>query len=538
MDLKQLKEDRKKGVLICNATWEKLIEYASSMEAQYQIKAVQHDSDCSINNRGVPELLGPCDCSMVEEAPSAPAELGFPSLEEFAARSRPPKGYEDCSVISRNDQLIWLRDEDRLPTDLICFYDGDCRDVLTPYDSRVQPAMRMVPAELADTDLPPLPKPDRMIWLEHGKIEVPAYFEGTMLKYVATDRAQRGVVYKADMMVDPMSLPPWSQVAYHNPKQPQQSANEYAADYRVAYSNAVSGEGKPQQHTQAALSDSEIKLISDGLQVADVLIDMIPTRLQNHADDTIARIGELVNVKGGYKAIALAKRCFSQCTIIQSSPRIITKENAKEFLEETLWDFIETSGNFPDIKTDPRTWEHVMVYAPIAITPAQTGMPAVEGNNNYEPLFTCIDEALENYVRHGSICDFEGQPMIYASTLLEIANLLGEVAPHKRPDSERDAALTKAASDVLGERKRQVEKEGWELECDDQYRDYELAQAAACYAYPALAYTHHKWPWAAHFWKPTTDRRNLIKAGALILAEIERLDRAAMSAQQGEKGGA
>lgn len=25
--------------------------------------SVRHDSDCSTNNRGVPELLGPCDCS-------------------------------------------------------------------------------------------------------------------------------------------------------------------------------------------------------------------------------------------------------------------------------------------------------------------------------------------------------------------------------------------------------------------------------------------------------------------------------------------
>ncbi|WP_417786714.1 hypothetical protein [Stutzerimonas xanthomarina] len=26
----------------------------------------QHDSDCSTNNRGVPDLLGPCDCSLSE----------------------------------------------------------------------------------------------------------------------------------------------------------------------------------------------------------------------------------------------------------------------------------------------------------------------------------------------------------------------------------------------------------------------------------------------------------------------------------------
>lgn len=35
------------------------------------------------------------------------------------------------------------------------------------------------------------------------------------------------------------------------------------------------------------------------------------------------------------------------------------------------------------------------------------------------------------------------------------------------------------------------------------------------------------WPWDASWWKPNARRRNLVKAGALILAEIERIDRAA-----------
>jgi hypothetical protein len=36
------------------------------------------------------------------------------------------------------------------------------------------------------------------------------------------------------------------------------------------------------------------------------------------------------------------------------------------------------------------------------------------------------------------------------------------------------------------------------------------------------------WPssWGAHWLKDTAPRRDLVKAGALILAEIERLDRA------------
>lgn len=94
-------------------------------------------------------------------------------------------------------------------------------------------------------------------------------------------------------------------------------------------------------------------------------------------------------------------------------------------------------------------------------------------------------------------------------------------------------ALTDAARDVLAERRRQVEQEGWTPEHDDKLRDHELSCAGGCYAMYTLAhpigFSPLAWPWAEEWWKPTDNRRNLIKAGALILAEIERLDRAALS---------
>lgn len=34
------------------------------------VASPQHDSDCSTNNRGVPELLGPCDCSIASAEPT------------------------------------------------------------------------------------------------------------------------------------------------------------------------------------------------------------------------------------------------------------------------------------------------------------------------------------------------------------------------------------------------------------------------------------------------------------------------------------
>jgi hypothetical protein len=74
---------------------------------------------------------------------------------------------------------------------------------------------------------------------------------------------------------------------------------------------------------------------------------------------------------------------------------------------------------------------------------------------------------------------------------------------------------------VLAERRRQVTAEGWTHEHDDVHANSELALAAVCY----ITRNAWTWPWEAKWWKPTTPRRNLVKAGALILAEIERIDR-------------
>ncbi|MGV5279452.1 hypothetical protein ACV4WP_21200 [Pseudomonas aeruginosa] len=87
--------------------------------------------------------------------------------------------------------------------------------------------------------------------------------------------------------------------------------------------------------------------------------------------------------------------------------------------------------------------------------------------------------------------------------------------------------------DVQAERKRQVEVEGWTPEHDDEHNGGELADAAACYALSAAGWSTYaareRWPWPLEWWKPSTARRDLVKACALALAEIERLDRAAAS---------
>ncbi|HHG4414689.1 TPA: hypothetical protein ACPWFT_002636 [Pseudomonas aeruginosa] len=97
--------------------------------------------------------------------------------------------------------------------------------------------------------------------------------------------------------------------------------------------------------------------------------------------------------------------------------------------------------------------------------------------------------------------------------------------------------------DVQAERRRQVEAEGWTPEHDDEHDSGEIACAAACYALPPAHPARIEgalgrygrdpniWPWTRDWWKPAPNdrRRELIKAGALVLAEIERLDRACIS---------
>ena len=95
-----------------------------------------------------------------------------------------------------------------------------------------------------------------------------------------------------------------------------------------------------------------------------------------------------------------------------------------------------------------------------------------------------------------------------------------------RDDERRSTAVTL----IIDERLRQVQVEGFHGNHDDEFNRYgELAQAAACYAaphWPMLGCVPLLWPWLPEWWKPTTRRRDLIIAGALILTELERLERA------------
>lgn len=91
---------------------------------------------------------------------------------------------------------------------------------------------------------------------------------------------------------------------------------------------------------------------------------------------------------------------------------------------------------------------------------------------------------------------------------------------------------------IMGERMRQVGEEGWTPEHDDTHVRAELVDAAQEYLFVARTTAlspdfrpkgppSPMWPWESDWYKPAADPiSNLVKAGALIAAEIDRLKRA------------
>ncbi|MCO2282477.1 hypothetical protein FA265_20160 [Pseudomonas aeruginosa] len=120
---------------------------------------------------------------------------------------------------------------------------------------------------------------------------------------------------------------------------------------------------------------------------------------------------------------------------------------------------------------------------------------------------------------------------------VQVLKLGGTISfAHHRTDQA--GQVPQAWLDVQVERRRQVEAEGWTPEHDDEHSHGQMARAAACYALAgssapndgtAALLVSLAWPWDEQWWKPSTARRDMVKACALGLAEIERLDRVAAS---------
>lgn len=110
---------------------------------------------------------------------------------------------------------------------------------------------------------------------------------------------------------------------------------------------------------------------------------------------------------------------------------------------------------------------------------------------------------------------------------------------YKKSEKEKkEEPVNKSAIELISEeRERQITKEGFGPEHDKTWVNGELALAAASYAMtPETRKEYDRvlvegepkmWPFESKWWKPTPDDRirELTKAGALIVAEIERLRR-------------
>jgi hypothetical protein len=139
-------------------------------------------------------------------------------------------------------------------------------------------------------------------------------------------------------------------------------------------------------------------------------------------------------------------------------------------------------------------------------------------------------------------CDVRLPPATTIAKGCTYGTLLNALSLEGRPSFEEaeNAApveVSAAARDVLAERERQQSGEGRSIGGDDAYTDGQLARAATAYCqsgsgwlYSDVRISPAAWPFPDAWWKPKGKRRDLVRAGALILAEIERLDRAAVTA--------
>lgn len=146
----------------------------------------------------------------------------------------------------------------------------------------------------------------------------------------------------------------------------------------------------------------------------------------------------------------------------------------------------------------------------------------------YETAVETLRHVIHCLRATGSYTDEEGEATDYLEPLLSIAT-----AP----------TMSEAVRDVLAERKRSVERYGFTAERDDRYDPGILAAAGLAYAMWSADYLHPyslgdgdrdregqppmTWPWSPKWWKPKTPRVALVKACNLLIAEIERMDRAA-----------
>lgn len=145
------------------------------------------------------------------------------------------------------------------------------------------------------------------------------------------------------------------------------------------------------------------------------------------------------------------------------------------------------------------------------------------------------------------LCKFAVEHNMEGSTFTEILERLfseyqkAEISLPKDPGNGPTHS-SKACLDVMNERNRQINNEHFSTEEDDNYEQNELLRASISYSTHALSrgwvyssnlgpqdYQSEEapdlWGFDLDSWKPKNPRQDLVRAAALLVAEIERIDR-------------
>lgn len=320
--------------------------------------------------------------------------------------------------------------------------------------------------------------------------------------------------------------------------------------------------------------------ISDGVTIAS-LCDALEALLQRHTaeagEEAIARTTDpgswvlidhwlslverpdLSNRFGSEKAPSLAKAR----QIIALSPSKV----GEGVLREAAENVVHTFGGPAPIACSFAEWLEAVRHSVLALRAALSALVGKDLGLDQSGLQTCAADSLTTApTKRTMTLNLTDAEMAALEELVKAKDLsppnifrqalklyqLQAFYPRQSGSGSADVVETApnytsvAALDVLAERRRQITGERWSHKHDDEHSCGDLAKAGACYALGThlVRYQHrgavfggrasedwvfdwtYAWPWDESDWKRKDDRSNLIRAAALIIAEIERLDRA------------
>ena len=147
-----------------------------------------------------------------------------------------------------------------------------------------------------------------------------------------------------------------------------------------------------------------------------------------------------------------------------------------------------------------------------------------------------VEEYVKKYTRHGSNelsvsqkNDGEEAKVYHEWLMPADAYAAATIAEDEIMRKLMDHGYTFGAAEIAHERQRQIEQEGYTETHDRHHTPQTLCRAAAAYALQddpsrhVASTAYGLWPWSVEYWKPKDHLRNLVRAGALIAAAIDRI---------------